>query len=139
MAKQYGNIKNKNNEVAIAASNIYIGGGSLNNLINYTTDEIRIGTWIDGKPLYRKIVTGKATEQRQNILYLSDINANFVYDISVMAKDAQGRFLSDYYISDGDYINVYVSGGAFILRSGASFPVPPYDYYITIVYTKTTD
>ena len=52
MSKDYGTIKNKNNEVAIASSNIYIGGGSLDNLINYSTNEVKIGTWL-GEPLYR--------------------------------------------------------------------------------------
>lgn len=26
--------------------------------LSYSTSEVRIGTWIDGKPLYRKVVTG---------------------------------------------------------------------------------
>lgn len=30
------------------------GGGGFNNI--YSTDEVRIGTWVDGKPLYRKVV-----------------------------------------------------------------------------------
>lgn len=31
------------------------------NVENYSTTETRIGTWIDGKPLYRKVVQGSLT------------------------------------------------------------------------------
>lgn len=34
------------------------GGDVLSNLIEYSTQERRIGTWIDGKPVYRKVFTG---------------------------------------------------------------------------------
>ncbi|MBE5985686.1 MAG: hypothetical protein E7248_20615 [Paenibacillaceae bacterium] len=29
----------------------------------YSYDEIEIGTWVDGKPIYRKVITGKLAEQ----------------------------------------------------------------------------
>ena len=32
------------------------GGGSSEEI--YSTEETRIGTWIDGKPLYRRVITG---------------------------------------------------------------------------------
>lgn len=35
------------------------GGGSSESLDIYSTEEMRIGTWIDGRPLYRKVFTGE--------------------------------------------------------------------------------
>lgn len=38
------------------------GENIINNLnANYSTEEQRIGTWIDGKPLYRKVINAKPT------------------------------------------------------------------------------
>lgn len=36
---------------------IPVGYEEVNGYVNYSTTEQKIGTWIDGKPLYRKIVT----------------------------------------------------------------------------------
>lgn len=70
---------------------------------DYSTDEIEIGTWIDGKPLYRKVV-------QFNTL----INANEQYSIA-------------HNIANADFI--YVSKAYFTLDTGLSVTIPETGVY----------
>lgn len=61
--------------------------GSLNNKINrYSSSEIECGTWVDGKTLYRKVITfttGSTTEtwlaQSHNISNVANIRITCAY------------------------------------------------------------
>lgn len=38
----------------------------------YSFDEIEIGTWVDGKPIYRKVISGKlANDSGDNLIFAS--------------------------------------------------------------------
>ena len=102
----------------------------------YSTDERVVGTWIDGKPLYQKTITGttpsndgevstgitngsNAVVVRGTFLNSAGYNANFAYaDIGVDAK------------SDGSTIY-------FNYMNRTDFKNQPFT--ATIEYTKTTD
>ncbi len=60
MAKDYGKIKNKNNEVAITASSVFNEGGGivLSSVLEYSTNETPISVWTNGKTIYRRVFTG---------------------------------------------------------------------------------
>lgn len=45
------------NNVLVINTDAYTNGGE-----NYSTEEQKIGTWIDGKPLYRNVITVNNTE-----------------------------------------------------------------------------
>lgn len=49
------------------------GGGSISNMDNYTEEEQVIGTWIDGKTLYRKV-----------LIYENAINSNTLTTIGTL-------------------------------------------------------
>ena len=54
----------------MTAPNVNEIKSSVNELYDYTTysnNEIRVGTWIDGKPLYRKVITGTFDYAAQTI------------------------------------------------------------------------
>ena len=113
----------------------YLGKGGSGS-INYSTDEQIVGTWIDGKPLYQKTITGttpsndgevstgitngsNAVVVRGTFLNSAGYNANFAYaDIGVDAK------------SDGSTIY-------FNYMNRTDFKSQPFT--ATIEYTKTTD
>ena len=111
----------------------------------YSTDEVKIGTWINGKPLYRKtiiienVVKGTATTYNHGIQNVDTIfiDANSFYKFSggtplanmlnnyqnidkQMTRTVATSTIIEYYV--GDYV---VSGIT--------------DGYITVYYTKTTD
>ena len=52
----------------------------------YSTDEKLIGFWIDGKPLYRKIITGKLTGSVDSYYSLSGINYDIITNIKVLVN-----------------------------------------------------
>ena len=67
-----GNVVNeKSNSTKDSYSCNYI-----NNLVDYSTNETRVGTWKDGKPLYRKVIE------------LNNLNAN-PYDIDISSLNAE--------------------------------------------------
>ena len=105
----------------------------------YSTTEQAIGTWIDGKPIYRKVVQGNITSKSQSLFV---VNANVETMISIDGYDfSNGIYYfpfnytqngstqkAIFYKKDTDTIefrsNSYNSGEVFV---------------VILEYTKTTD
>lgn len=122
----------------------------------YSTEEQRIGTWIDGKPLYRKTFTIPSTSAKPYYLDTSALNIeNGFLDI--------GHSYLKISLSDGSVrryfaVGVDVEAASTISNATANSQLQTYfsnDYsmliiesgskrtveggYVTIEYTKTTD
>lgn len=41
----------------------------------YSYDEVEIGTWVDGKPLYRKVITGKLAKDSGNSIVFANASS----------------------------------------------------------------
>jgi hypothetical protein len=123
--------------------------------LDYSTDEARTGgTWIDGKPIYRKVLTlsdgwdvnTQPTFTRYEIDGL-DTDWEKVIGAKVMAENAAGQILfSDSHRAAalcGIKVNNYFDGTFFIqlLLSDDSGTTPyvPTSLSLTLEYTKTTD
>lgn len=116
----------------------------------YSTEEVQIGTWIDGRPLYRKtIVTTSPVANGSTSSFkhwISDIDI-IVRAFGCINGKRNGK-LSSYFIT---IPNVYMSSTAncglaidkdnisFWLNSGSDPDFYDCPAYITIEYTKTTD
>ena len=106
---------------------------------DYSTDEIKIGTWIDGKPIYRKVVEYRFGEKdTENVMaYIPDlkrfikiegywVDANTIYDI--------------HQSFDGEEIFLYASASAHEVYERHNFNYATGKYsFVIIDYTKTTD
>lgn len=108
----------------------------------YSTEETQIGTWIDGKPIYRKtIVMSNVTE------------TNKTYDLSSLSIETCMIDSSHSYFEQGNYqIPIGCYGGttdysrAFYQKNtktlyvqfGTTYTMSK-NIHITIEYTKTTD
>lgn len=109
----------------------------------YSTNEVRVGTWIDGKPLYRKVITGTRTTANGDIQLVG--NVDNIIKINIIFKTENGQFMyfDSYRAGDNDFLQFYFrfSGTMLILgyRCGTSYPGANGDYNITLEYTKTTD
>lgn len=113
-----------------------------NNLQNYSTSEQVIGTWIDGKPLYRKTIQ-KSFVDDWTTLHLNDINADTIY-INYGKTFANFKIDNTYYsngqfyISETDFFRTFIANKNELLVAFAS-EMTEREATITIEYTKTTD
>lgn len=130
----YEKLESKQDKL-IAGTGIEItGGNTINNIQgNYSTDEIRIGTWM-GKPLYRKVtpVTTSTTFNYNTWVGLNTINVNSVSQIIECKYFANLGYTMPLiaYRSDSGVLNVMNLRNTTIESS---------NFKILLEYTKTTD
>lgn len=120
-----------------------IGGG-----VSYSTEEQVIGTWIDGKPLYQKVIISNSLTSSDFVLV--ELQPNSIKEII----DVKG--ITNYKISNREYV-VY---SGISIGNSTSIGLKPSAYHISdnylwcylasghgnvtklttiITYTKTTD
>lgn len=111
---------------------------------DYSAEEKEIGTWIDGKKLYRLIVKGKTTTRRATVSLL-DKNINTVTNINGVAIDKNGTVYptSYYYASNTseigqNYVFMYFNdlSKSLFLGFGNSDIFSDVDFIVQIEYTK---
>lgn len=109
--------------------------------IPYSTTERRIGTWIDGKPLYRKVVNfGELPNNTAKAISHNISNIDKIIRLSGYAyRPADDFFIP---IPQGAYNNTACS----IFSNSTKITITTYtdrslftECYIVIEYTKTTD
>lgn len=119
-------------QTPVTANNLNEMQNILNDKFNYTQEEQRIGTWIDGKPLYRKVITGTTIDGDKDI----DLtNLNIYETINVSGFCGNEKPVNFYY--GGYSISTRFSGSHLYLF--ASTPYANLNYRIILEYTKTTD
>lgn len=120
-------------------------GSSLGSSISklYSTEETRIGTWIDGKPLYWKTLVGTIPNNINNGYVIDD-------DVSKICHNAYGKIIPND-ASPNNFLPVSgISSGLEVkVTSDQRYGVRIYgstsnryaggSYEITIEYTKSTD
>lgn len=111
----------------------------LDNLTSYSTEEVRIGTWIDGKTLYRKTInTGAISGSVKSIKHnISNIDKIWI------DRSASFGFTSDWFLTlpytstnTGAIIDILASKTTIYFNESQQSLI---DSYITLCYTKTTD
>ena len=117
---------------------------NIQNIINgekYLTTEVNTGkTWIDGKPIYRRIYQKTSTAATENI-DIDDWNVDFVCLFVPLLYDSTNRqFDTNYYVNSNDYLRALTRlyNNKFTItvqRGNANSRI------LTIImeYTKTTD
>lgn len=114
------------------------------NISNYSTDEIKIGTWIDGKPIYRKVfsATSPSTESTSasqiltfnfSIDTLIKLEGNIYYNNTTW-RDINGYQTNSLFsfvdvVATNKEIRQCVTGSGYLSKPE----------YIILEYTKTTD
>lgn len=104
---------------------------------DYSLDEQIIGTWIDGKPLYRKtfkLTSPSQTSSSETILTL-DGNCSIVKYEGILESAGNSKYPLNVWFSSSDYIYSYILPDGLKLKVGhtsyASRPI-----IVTVEYTK---
>lgn len=111
---------------------------------NYSTTEKRVGTWVDGKPLYQKTfsftVIGTNTYQRYNH-DIANIDNIFIDMGASFVVDSLDEYfpLAPYTTPNAvnSQINCFVNATGFDYRANSM--LNDATCYVTLKYTKTTD
>ena len=103
---------------------------------SYSTEEIKTGgTWIDGKPIYRKVVNVGTLPDKTSKTVLHNIqNLDKVLETKLVANDSTNYIVCNF---GGKEMGVYIDIANVIITSGDNFT--GYSGYAIIEYTKTTD
>lgn len=136
-------------KVMLNGNELNLGGGTAQEV--YSTEETRIGTWIDGKPLYRKTFSFHQTRTTDYTTLYTTIGVINDADILHMYGHIWSRSNNyKYPIPSSDIVksstenysysfqalNSAASGGIFI---SSNIWRGEFDGYLTVEYTKSTD
>lgn len=118
----------------------------VNGVNTYSTDEIRVGTWMN-KPLYRKVYSFSALSGNNSYTlnpapsnvdkmwfdlsgtYLEESNGTIRQGIDSSAVDSAFDFSARVVSNTRAFVNILVGGSVY---NGSTI-------YVTLLYTKTTD
>ena len=108
---------------------------NLTNATTYSTTEEIVGTWIDGKPIYRKVYEiGSMNANTERSINLSDISFDTIISIEGFEKSNQFSYIP-IVIYNVNYNWVFVE--AQTLKFKVSWAAT--NVYIILEYTKTPD
>lgn len=106
--------------------------------VTYSTEEQVVGTWIDGKPIYRKIITSSL---QNNILHgISNVN-EFVKMNAIACNLNSGKYFVVPSVRPAytQYeIGIFADATNITLEYQSSLPLTM-EFKIILEYTKTTD
>lgn len=114
-----------------------VGGDSM---VTYSTEEQRIGTWIDGKPLYQKVIVIGAVSTTEVATPTGASNIEQVVDIKGGGTMTAGQFLKWGFENAGGFCSCYYELSSNKVKSIVS--TTNYNLkqaYAILEYTKTTD
>lgn len=106
----------------------------------YSTDEVRIGTWINGKPIYRKIFTNvNITSSNTDLINISSLGMqNIVKIYGALFTTSSTVFPIPLTDSSSNYSVIFATStalrGRAVIGSGTLA-----DCWLALEYTKTTD
>lgn len=105
----------------------------------YSTDETIIGTWINNKPIYRKVVTYVGNDSEKTIstgISNMDVCVN-AYGVAKMSGDS--IYLPMNFYNNGGWNSFHITnnGETITYQRGSSYET--IDMHFVIEYTKTTD
>jgi hypothetical protein len=107
----------------------------------YSTSEQVVGTWIDGKPIYRKVIAGDATGTSFSVgIGDNDIDSIIKLDAYRKVAGTPMDIVGGFYTSATDYFKYwYRKTTADVCQIEFRSSLGTYAYTAIIEYTKTTD
>ncbi len=69
----------------------------------YSFDEIEIGTWVDGKPIYRKVISGTLAKDGANAIIFANVSDLKINQVINLYGNAIGKTVADHMILQTSY------------------------------------
>lgn len=97
---------------------------------NYSTEEQIVGTWIDGKPIYEKVILYDTTLSNNNWIEIPELidDKNNIINVFAMHDGSYNPLMGNIDKKASNYVRVWNMRNTIY-----------YSKYIVIQYTKTTD
>lgn len=107
----------------------------------YSTNEMVVGKWIDGKPIYRKAVPVTVTQAGpQNVNHgISDVDRFISYGGSFKRRGGSTQVIPALYTNWEVWIYDFGTTSFIVRTSSNQFNAGVNDFYVVLEYTKTTD
>ncbi|MBR4260697.1 MAG: hypothetical protein IKQ33_01935 [Clostridia bacterium] len=126
------------NNVYLDSSSIVHNKTKLSDIFNDSTNEVKIGKWIDGKEMYRKVYTCVINGKNANI----DTGLQNIFLINATFRISNGATIFDACTYRWDYndasLKCYVANGKISFES-SGMDRTGYTLIAILEYTKTTD
>lgn len=111
----------------------------VNDLNTYSTTEQVVGIWINGKPIYRKVIEGTTASSNSPTAIGSISNLGIIVDIrGYILNPSQNQTIPINFVYNTEQNAGYREGNNIIVRTTASV-YQSKSCYIIVEYTKTTD
>lgn len=112
----------------------------ITNLSTYSTEEVKTGeTWIDGKPIYRKVFELTSDTEQQIIPHnIANVEHLWVSGDSFLDIGGSASIPANYYRDSGIYTYAHANLNNIIIKASPS-GWKGKKFYIVLEYTKTTD
>lgn len=127
--------------IAIGDDEVYVYGDMYLNDIscyanNFSTSETIIGTWIDGKPIYRKVLSyDSLSAEEVGSISLADLSIDILINLYGFENSSRYQNVPIVFYNQNLYNFVYVENNVVYFKVGWDAT----DVYIIVEYTKTTD
>lgn len=122
------------------APSVHAVNEKINEINDYSTNEIKVGTWINNKPLYRKVlVISQLAQNTQDSIQHNIPNVDFIYVQNFMAYKPSSNYSRPLMFSEQPS-NCYVQANrTYFEYKLYSFDTSDTMGYAILEYTKTTD
>lgn len=103
----------------------------------YSTEEQVVGRWIDGKPIYRKVILNISGAQLNNFVLAENVDSRI--SLSGMLTHVSTGFIYPLPNRSGssDYVQTKIANDIWTLTTAGNWT--PYNAEAILEYTKTTD
>ena len=128
-------IKPKDN-VYLDSSGIVHNKTTLKDILTYSTTETKIGTWIDGKPIYRRVFTGRG--RNVDIVKINNLGQVLSMRGVIYSIYNQWWNIPNYHSETAYHTSLYYDSNGLHLSTGANFNSNS-PYIVILEYTKSTD
>ena len=109
------------------------------NFNKYSTTEEVVGTWIDKKPLYRKVVKGNITATDQTLFVVNANIDTMVFISGYDCPDGTYYFPFNYAQTGSTYKSIFYKKDTDTIEFRSNSYNPGEVYVVVLEYTKTTD